>query len=793
MQTYRLTPIALALFSFFHASAQSATNLPPFKVDPALLEPARPSPRKSSESISAGKTLNKTPSPAVIPADKPAASSIPISTAEPAIPGNDSWQNAEAPILSATDDPKKAPTIIHADRMQGHQDKEIEAFGKVELRKPGQVLFADHLIYTQPENDLFAEGNVRIEQKGNITTGPELRLNLDTNKGVMDKPLYELAETHARGSADKLLFEGEDKYRAQDATYTTCPVGQDDWFLHAGAIDIDRTTQIGVAHHAYIEFKGVPLLYTPWISFSLNHQRKSGLLTPSFGTTGNSGAEFTLPYYWNIAPNYDATITPRALSKRGLQIGTEFRYLQPQYSGIAQVELLQNDRVTNSNRYALNLQHQQNLGSGWSGSLNLQKVSDDNYFRDLSTRLTSTTQTNLPREGVLNYSGGWWTFGALMQRFQTLQDPLAPVVPPYHRIPQLTLNAAQQNVYGTDIALTSEFVNFNNPAPSADKPDGKRLTVYPSVSLPLTNIYGYITPKIGVHHTRYTLDKNQTSFPDTTRTLPIISVDSGIAFERDAEILGDHYLQTLEPRLYYLNIPYRDQSLIPNFDTAEADFNFAQIFSENQFTGGDRINDANQVTAAITTRVLQPENGLERVRAAIGQRYYFKDQQVTLSSPARTNKTSDILVALGGQITPAWSMDAGWQYNPNLRKTLKSNLSARYLPGPHKIVNMSYRFTRDSLRQIDLSAQWPITEKISGLARWNYSILDSKVLEGLAGVEYNGGCWAVRAVVHSLATATAQTTNSFFLQLELNGVSSLGANPLEVLRQSIAGYSKTNE
>lgn len=809
MQTYRLTPIALALLTIFPANIQAATNMPPFKVDPGLLQSAPATSTRAPAAIPDKSQNTATTSQKLAPTHAVAATkeanntaALPAQVDETRQGDNKNWYDDLA-TNNPSADPETAPIIIHADRIQGHQDQEVEAFGNVELRKPDQALFAEHLIYKPPEDEVFAENKVRVEQKGNIVTGPELRLQLETNQGYMNQPAYELTGTHARGAGDKLLFQGENKYRAENATYTTCPVGQDDWFLHAGDINIDRNTQIGTAHHAYIEFKGVPLLYSPWIQFPLNNQRKSGLLTPSFGSTGNSGAEFKLPFYWNIAPEYDATIAPRIMAKRGMQVATEFRYLQPTYTGNSQIEFLPNDQITNTNRVALNIQHMHNLGSGWTGLLNVQKVSDDNYFRDLSTQLTSTSTVNLPREGVLNYNGGgWWNFAARIQRFQTLQDPLATVATPYHRTPQLTLNGLKQNIFGTDMGFSSEFVDFNNPTPTADHPDGKRLTFYPSVSLPLSNSYAYITPKLGVHTTRYSLDNNQTTLPDTTRTLPIFSLDSGMVFERDADLMGQTYVQTLEPRLYYLNVPYRDQNLIPNFDTAEADFNFAQMFSENHFTGSDKINDANQVTAALTTRILEPDSGMERIRAAIGQRYYFADQQVTLtpSTPVRTTKTSDFLAAFSAQITPAWTVDTGWQYNPDSQQTQKASMGARYQPEPGKVLNMAYRFTRgDALRgiqgveQVDLSAQWPISGKISGLARWNQSILDSTLVEGLAGIEYNGGCWALRTVIHRFATATTQSTDSIFIQLELNGVSSLGFNPLDILRQNISGYRKTNE
>lgn len=694
-------------------------------------------------------------------------------------------------LLSNLPMDEATPVFINADRLQGRQDAEFEAHGNAELRKRGQAVFAEHLIYNQPEDEVWAEGRVRVEQGKDVMRGPELRMKLERREGCLQAPDFWLGEQpQAHGDADKLLFQGKDKYGLVRARYTTCQPGSEDWFLRAGELEIDRTTQIGTARHARVEFMGVPLLYSPWMTFSLSNQRKSGFLTPSFGSTSNSGFAVTLPYYWNIAPNRDATITPRILTKRGVLLLNEFRYLEPAYSGQANIDYLPGDRVVGADRHAFALRHQQNFGSGWAGSLNLQRVSDDAYYRDLSTQIAVTSQTNLPREGTLTYTAPGLGFSARVQRFQTLQDPLAPIVPPYHRTPQLTLAAAKPNIYSTNLALASEYVDFRHPTLI----NGQRFMLHPSASLPLATIFGYVTPKIGLHHTRYALGENNTSgFPDATRNVPIFSVDSGVFFERELESRGKAYIQTLEPRLYYLYVPYRNQSQFPIFDSGELDLSYAQLFAENRFSGSDRINDANQITAALTSRLLDPASGQAPLTASIGQRYYFKEQEVTLTSPARSDKSSDILAVVSGRFVPGWTLDAGWQYNPNRKETEKFNLGTRYQPQPGKTVNFSYRHTRNVLKQIDISTQWPIYGGWQGLARWNYSLLDSKILEGLAGLEYNGGCWAARAVLHRFATATAEASNSLFVQLELYGVSRIGSNPIDVLKLNISGYAKSSD
>ncbi len=776
---FPLRPAAAILFSLFPVCAQAAVSLPPLAVDPGLLAPMVRPPLPGSPALGGQPAL--TPSGAdEIPPNGVAASDRPLHL-----------KRNRKLTLEPPEHEAPTPVFLQAMRMQGHKGAEIEAFDDVELRKWGQALSADHMIYRQPEDEVFADGNVRFEQQLDVASGSELRLKLGTKQGYMNAASFEVgAQTPpGRGDTAKLLFEGENRYRLEDTRYTTCPMGTDDWFLHASELNLDRNVQTGTALNARLEFQGVPILYAPWMTFPLDKQRKSGFLAPSFGSTGRNGSEFSLPYYWNIAPNRDATITPRFMQKRGLQLQTELRYLDRNYRGEAHAEVLPNDTMLDTDRFYLTLNHSQTLAPGLFGALNMSKVSDDNYFRDLGTQLTSTSQVNLPREALLSYGLGSWNLTARTLSYQTLQDPNAPVVTPYRRMPQLLLNGGERDFLGSDLAMTGEFTNFTHPS----LPNGRRTMLYPSISLPLAQPYGSLTPKLGWNVTHYALDRDTTSLPDTTRSLPIFSVDGALQLERDAGLFGKPYLQTLEPRLYYLYVPYRDQSQIPNFDSAEADFNYARLFTENRFSGNDRINDANHLTLAFTSRLLEQDTGRERIRATLGQRYYFTDQQVTLNSPARTGKTSDTLALLSGNLSTNWSLDSGWQYNTDQKQTEKANLSARYQPELGKTLNMGYRYTRESLKQVDLSSQWPFAGRWHALARWNYSIPDSKLLEGLAGLEYNAGCWAFRSVIHSFSTAAAQRTNAIFFQLELNGMGHIGSNPFDVLKRNIYGYANSNE
>ena len=457
--------------------------------------------------------------------------------------------------------------FIDADHAEGHQDRELEAAGSVRLRKRGAAVFSDRLHLSFPDQQLTATGHVRFEKEGDVITGEQLFYDLNNDSGYMDKPEYRLSRYGARGNASRLVVENRDLYKINKATYTSCDVGDDDWFLRIDRLELDRIRDIGVAHNATIVFKGVPVLYSPYLDFSLSGHRKTGLLPPTIGSTGQSGFEYTQPFYWNIAPNRDATIAPRLLAKRGVLMNGDFRYLEPDLKGEMRGEYLPDDRQKDQTRYGYSWQHRQNFGNGFSGVLDLQGVSDDTYFTDLSDKIAATSQTNLDRQGGLFYDGDWWNLNTRVQRFQTLQDPLAPVVPPYARVPQITLNMNRQTNVHLDFGLQGEYVEFVHPFLL----NGRREILYPSISAPFQTSYFYVTPKVGYHTTNYSLeDQNRAG---ESRNLPIYSVDSALTFERETSLWGRAFLQTLEPRLYYVYIPFRPQDQLPIFDTALADFN----------------------------------------------------------------------------------------------------------------------------------------------------------------------------------------------------------------------------
>lgn len=755
--------------------------LPALQVDPALLGMPAVTPSSAVAQAAAGTT------PAVV---AQMAAEL-LLRSSPAL----------LPLSKKSDEPR--PVFVTANRIFGKNEVQTVAEGDVELRKIGTVLTADKLTYWPAEDETEALGNVVLTQERGVVTGPKLRLKIGDQTGFFETPSYIFRQESkregvtrtaiGRGEAERIDFEGEDKMALTNATYSTCKPGNNSWYARVDNLKLDYERQEGEGDNGTIYFKDVPILYSPWVSFALDNARKSGFLSPTFGSTSLGGFDLTVPYYWNIAPNHDATIVPRVFTKRGMQLSGEFRYLDSSYLGNARVEYLPNDQVRGISRHAYSWQHDQVLAPNLTGRLNLNGVSDDFYYTDLSTRIGITSQTNLPRQGVLNYASDWWNAQAQILRYQTIQpNPAAPVPVPYQLTPQFTFNARQPDINGLDAAVLGQFTSFTHPT----NVEGRRVVAYPQLALPYVQSGYYITPKVGVHFTDYSLTRQDINTPSTlNRSVPIVSLDAGMTFERDLGLFGNSYVQTLEPRLFYLNVPSREQSKIPLFDTALADFNFTQVFAENLYTGQDRIADANQLTTALTSRLIDPRTGAETVRGMVGQRFYFRDQSVTLNpgDPKRSGKSSDFLAALTGKVMPKVFADAAVQYNTHDSQVSRLTLAGRYQPEVGKVLNASYRYTRDVLGQIDVTGQWPVYGGWNVVGRYNYSIKEGRVVETIGGVEYDGGCWVGRAVLQRFAATADQPSTAVFLQLELNDFSRIGSNPLELLRRSIQGYGKINQ
>lgn len=767
-------------------------SAPPLKAVPELMPPnSRPAPSKAAPAPSASM-------PTMTPIASPTTT---MPTTIPPAPVTDAPKAPEipAPSFGASGG---GSIFLRAGNLEGIAEKYVEASDKVELRSRDETVLADWLRYDFLRDEIWGKGNVVLRKGIDYVTGPEVRFRRSDQTGFFKEPRFFLGENGGRVSASEIRFVAPEQYEVSDASYTTCTAPREDWFVRAAELEIDKSRMVGTGHHATVNFFNVPIAYTPWIEFPLSGARKSGLLTPTLGSSELRGFDASFPYYFNLAPNYDATVTPRVMTKRGVQIGAQFRYLYDSGQGGIEAEDLPHDRVTGTDRYGVAFKHFQNLGAllpGLTASVNLNKVSDDTYFSDLSDRVSYTSLTTLPREGALNYVNGPWTARFSAQAFQTLQDPNQPVVAPYNRVPQLLGLLQETDWMGLTWSGSGEYADFRQPTLTT----GQRAYLWPNVAWSRQGSAWSFTAKTGAHMRQYNLNEIQPGVPSIQNyAIPISSLDGSLVFERDWNINGRDFVHTLEPRAFYVYVPYRNQQQAPVFDTALDDYNFGQLFSVNRYLGNDRIGDANQLTLAVTSRLIDPGTGAERLRVSIGERFYFVNQRVVLNETPRSAATSDMLLGVEGKLTEAWSLLGLWQYNFDASQTEALNAGFRYMPAPGRVFNAAYTYANQysswsggqgTLNQFDLSAQWPLGLSWTLLGRWNYSLQDRKTLEGVLGVEYNAGCWALRLVGQRLTTTTQTTSNSVYLQLELTGLARFGTSPLEMLRRSVPGYMRTND
>jgi len=711
------------------------------------------------------------------------------------------------------------PSFVAAERITGRPDQETVLEGNAVLRRGDTVIKADRLEYDQATELARAQGNVLINRAGNVYEGPLLELRMDPFAGFFDQPTYHFLLNKAHGQADRIDFLDQQRSVIHNATFTTCPrlpgpSWVPDWILKAGTLSLDQEEDVGTATSALLSFKGVPLLPVPYLSFPLSDKRKSGVMPPTIGLDTVNGSEFSVPYYWNIAPNYDATLTPTLMSKRGINLGTEFRYLQKSFSGAAQLDWMPADQLRDSNRWAAKLNHQGHIDSAWTNngaalSVSLNRVSDDNYWRDFSRSDDSLTQRLLANDATLAWGNGAWSNSVRTLKWQTLQDDVAPIIPPYDRLPQLSTSYARNNWAGFNYAFNADYTRFQSDITRTNQANGQRAFGVMQASYPIKNAAGYMTPKLQLHATQYHFE-TPLSNGDTSasRVLPTFSIDSGLVFERDIGLFGRSVRQTLEPRAFYAYTPYRDQSFLPNYDSGANDFNLSTIFADNAFVGNDRISDSNLLTLGVTSRFLNPATGAEAARVGVAQRLLFRDQNVTLQptdAPLAAG-FSDMLFSGAINWDPRWGFDGTVQFNPSTNQSVRSTLGARYHPGSYRTVSAAYRYQRESSEQIDLGWQWPLNDlwgdrgqalaagQGQGDGRWysvgrlNYSLNERQLVNGLLGFEYDAGCWLGRIVMERIQTSATDTTQSIMFQLEFVGLSKLGVDPLKTLKENIPGY-----
>ena len=723
------------------------------------------------------------------------------------------------------------PSFVDGDKLSGRPDLETIVEGHASMRRGDTVINADRLEYYQPDDLAKARGNVRVNQAGNVYEGPELELKLETFEGFFNNVRYRFLATGAHGDAERIDFVDSNVSVARQATYTTCrredyPGWMPAWLLTAATLTTDSEESVGVATNARLSFMGISTPALPSFSFPLNNDRKTGFLPPTVGIGSVNGIDITAPYYWNIAPNRDATFYPDLMSKRGVNLGSEFRYLEDKYSGQVRLDYMPTDELRNRKRWGLWTHHEQTFDPKPFGLdslgmvLNVNRVSDGNYWRDF-TRTPSLTSRLLTTNGALNWSKDDWSgsFGAT--KYQTLQYDASTITPPYDRLPQITANYAKYDWHGFDIKLATDYTRFRADPLVQLQPNGDRVFAEGEISRPLLSSGGFVIPKLKLHTASYQLDSALANgSTSASSTVPTFSLDSGLIFERDANFFGRAFRQTLEPRAYYVYTPYRNQSSLPVYDSASNDFNFATVYTENEFSGHDRVSATNALTVGLTTRLFDADTGAEAARFGIAQRYRIRDQNVTLpatgstaASVASSAGVSDLL--LGAQInwTSKWSLDTTFQYNADTHRSVRTAATARYSPEPYHNLTASYRFQApttasgsDGNKSIDVGFQWPLNDfwgdkgkdlglgRGAGGGRWyavgrlNYSIKDKTLTDGLLGFEYDGCCWIGRVVLERLSTGQVSAGTRLMFQLEFVGFASVGTSPLRLLTQNIQRY-----
>jgi LPS-assembly protein len=711
------------------------------------------------------------------------------------------------------DSRKGAPGFV-AGTLQGKADEvrvpevgRSVLIGGVELVRDRQAVAADLLTYRRDRRIAEAEGHIRYWDPSIFWSGRHALVEFDSDRARLVGGAYRLPGRRAHGKARTVTHNSrKDETRLTEVDYTTCEREVPEWRIEARRMKIDHDEQWGEAYHVFLNVLDVPIFYTPYITFPISDRRKSGFLPPTIGSSSDSGFDFKLPYYWNIAPEMDATFAPRILGKRGVLLGGQYRYLLQRGDGQLDAEYLPVDRERHDDaRWLVGYGHDQYF-AGTRGNLfvKFNRVSDDKYFEDFGTNLALTSRRYLEQRADARYSGDRWSVLARVQGFQTVDDTIPEINQPYDRLPQVFFNAyTPRSEGGLNLDLLTQTSYFSRGA----GPIGGRTDLRPVLSVPFHTAGTFLEPRLGVEYTQYLLDQPATgTTADETpnRLLPILSVDSGLFYERDLGFGGRSFVQTLEPRFFYLYIPEVDQDDLPVFDTGQYTVSFAQLFRENRFSGPDRVGDANQISLGLTSRFIDRDSGFEHLRVSIGQSYYFADQNVTLpGGSVNDDPVSDVVGQLVARFTNGLSGRADVIFNPNDTSFDLGLLGLRYIPDPSTIVNAEYRIRSDiqglgqtgveqtdiEVEQTDVSLRLPVTRALSVVGRWLYSLDDGETLEGVAGLEYESCCYAVRTVARRfLSTSTGQFDNQFLVQLELKGLAGLGRSTMSFLKRSIPGY-----
>lgn len=716
-----------------------------------------------------------------------------------------------SPGLHLPDDPD-APMVIDADNLRYDRNTGIwDLDGDVELERGHQRLRSDEMRFDERSRRADAIGRMAFRQPGLALAGSRGYLLLDEDQGELDDAEYLLTETLTQGRAQHVEMETRDLLHLTDATYSTCEPDNELWRVRASRIRLNRETGRGDAWHARMAIGGVPLLYVPYVNFPIDDRRKSGLLPPTLRQSDRSGAEVTVPFYWNIAPNYDATITPRYFSRRGIMLDTEFRYLRPRQEGELRTAYLPDDDERGSDRWSVAWNHRANLPGRLRFTGELNRVSDDDYFRDFGTTLYRSSSNNLISRAQLRYQSPDITSRLRTEIFQNLNPDLARRNRPYERVPAADFlyvpGRSDLGPLAAQPGLYAEVARFDHPARDL-RDTGNRLDLTPRMSLPFERPAGFVRPSLAARLTSYDLDRaGPTEDQDTSvnRALPVASLDMGLLFDRHFSAFNRDLTQTLEPRLYYLYVPYTDQDDIPLFDTGVTEPSLFQLFSEDRFTGGDRVGDANQVSVGLSSRFLDRRTGREHFRVGVGQAFHFSDRRVTPfpDQEPDTRSHSDIIGETEAYLPAGFQARTELHWDPDESRTSLAGARLSWLPETdlrderalQPVVTVGYRSRHfDDQRRLDqgdIAFILPLGDRWSTLGGWRYSILENRTLEAFGGLEYRDCCWSIRLVNRYYREELAEEPDrSIMLQFEFRGLGHIGDNVRNLLDETVFGYER---
>ena len=702
------------------------------------------------------------------------------------------------PNLGLASDRENAETALHAESFDIHDQRDYMLSGDVEILRADQRVAAALMRYDPEREAWSAEGGVQYQDSGMLMEAERAHGELEKDRAELHSLRYQLLRMRGNGEALHAINEGDSSH-LDGVFYTTCDPGNRQWMIRAEQLDIDQAEGTATARHATLRLGGVPLLYLPVASFPIDDRRKSGFLVPSLGVSRSRGVDVAAPYYLNLAPNYDATLIPRLMTKRGAMLGAQFRYLTENHSGELYGAWLPNDDQTGSDRGTFTWEHRGQLSQTWQFVSNLNHISDDRYFEDFGDSLSMAATSLLESHATLLGRGRYWNASVAVQEW-TIADPYIPdSAEPFRRLPRALFTWEMPIAGSLATGLRSEGVVFEH----SQRPGATRVDLHPYLAWRYERAAGFLRSELGVRHTQYQLDSQyRTDYADASpsRTTPILSVDGGLVFERPVNWFDTPLLQTLEPRIHYLNVPYRDQSDLPIFDSQELGFSWGQLFRSNRFAGADRQSDANQATVAMTTRLFEEDSGRERLSASLGQIRYFREQRVQMPGVAAVDRSGSAYVADAElMLDDRWSVGLSQQWDPHREVSDLSTLRAQYRWSDAGVVNFAYRFRRDghtgsadrvTLEQFDASALIPLNEQWRLVGRWNYSLLDDSTLEAFAGVEWENCCLATRILARRyVRNVESERNTSLYIELELKGLSTLGRKSGELVERAILGYT----